>query len=124
MITAVDHVQLAARPGTEDDLRAYYAGVLGMTEVPKPAVLAAGGGCWFQAGAVQLHLGMEDGHTPSAKAHPALRVTGIRRYAEQLVRRGARVQWDRGLPGVLRFYSWDPAGNRIEFLEADSPAEP
>ncbi|MGW4046356.1 glyoxalase, partial [Streptomyces sp. NPDC004721] len=32
-------------------MRAYYAGVLGMTEVPKPPALAARGGCWFQAGA-------------------------------------------------------------------------
>lgn len=31
MIAAVDHVQLAAPPGTEDALRAYYVGVLGMT---------------------------------------------------------------------------------------------
>ncbi|WP_377269714.1 glyoxalase [Peterkaempfera sp. SMS 1(5)a] len=126
MITAVDHVQLAARPGTEDTLRAYYTGVLGMTEIPKPAVLAVNGGCWFQAGAVQLHLGMEAGHTPSDKAHPALRVTGIRQYAEQLSRRGARVQWENNLPGLLRFYSWDPAGNRIEFLEshADSGSDP
>lgn len=50
MITAVDHVQLAAPPGSEERLRAYYVGVLGMTEVPKPPVLAARGGCWFQVG--------------------------------------------------------------------------
>src|SRR5262249_24065715 len=57
VLTAVDHVQLAAPPGSEDLLRAYYIDVLGMTEIPKPPVLAARGGCWFQAGAVQLHLG-------------------------------------------------------------------
>ena len=61
MITALDHVQLAAPPGSEDALRAYYGDALGMTEIPKPPVLAARGGCWFQAGAVQLHLGIEDG---------------------------------------------------------------
>ncbi len=57
MITAVDHVQLAAPPGCEDRLRAYYADVLGMTEIPKPPALAARGGCRFQAGTAQLHLG-------------------------------------------------------------------
>lgn len=36
MLTAVDHVQLAAPPGSEDLLRAYYVHVLGMTEVSKP----------------------------------------------------------------------------------------
>lgn len=57
MLTAVDHVQLAAPPGSEDLLRAYYIGVLGMTETPKPPALAARGGCWFEAGDVRLHLG-------------------------------------------------------------------
>lgn len=117
MLTAVDHVQLAAPPGREDDLRAYYAGVLGMTEVPKPAVLAARGGCWFGAGAVQLHLGVEDDFHPARKAHPGLRVTGIDAYAARLAERGARVTWDDDLPGHRRFYSEDPVGNRLEFLE-------
>ncbi|WP_031481463.1 VOC family protein [Streptomyces bicolor] len=118
MITAVDHVQLAAPPGSEDELRAYYVTVLGMTEIPKPPVLAAGGGCWFQAGPVQLHLGIErEGFRPARKAHPGLRVAGIERYAARLEAHGARVEWDENLPGHRRFYSSDPVGNRLEFLE-------
>ncbi|POX54310.1 VOC family protein [Streptomyces sp. Ru72] len=117
MLTAVDHVQLAAPPGSEDLLRAYYVDVLGMTEVPKPPVLAARGGCWFQAGAVQLHLGVEDDFRPAKKAHPGLRVTGIEAYAARLAARGAPVIWDDNLPGHRRFYSEDPVGNRLEFLE-------
>ncbi|MFF0017142.1 VOC family protein [Streptomyces sp. NPDC005374] len=116
MLTAVDHVQLAAPPGSEDLLRAYYVGVLGMTEVSKPPVLAARGGCWFRAGAVELHLGIEEGFRPSAKAHPGLRVTDIAAYAARLEAGGARVVWDEGLPGRRRFYSYDPVGNRLEFL--------
>lgn len=117
MITAVDHVQLAAPPGSEDRLRAYYAGVLQMAEIPKPPVLAARGGCWFQAGGVQLHLGVEADFRPAKKAHPGLRVTGIERYAARLQAHGAQVQWDEDLPGHRRFYSEDPVGNRLEFLE-------
>ncbi|MEU6374221.1 VOC family protein [Streptomyces sp. NPDC046909] len=120
MISAVDHIQLAAPPGSEDRLRAYYVDVLGMTELPKPPVLAARGGCWFQAGAVQLHLGMEDGFRPSKKAHPGLRVTDIEAYAAQLEARGATVTWDGDLPGHRRFYAYDPVGNRLEFLEPEA----
>ncbi|MFD7708389.1 VOC family protein [Streptomyces sp. NPDC059785] len=118
-VVAVDHVQLAAPPGTEDALRAYYVHVLGMTEIPKPPVLAARGGCWFTAGAgaVQLHLGIETDFRPARKAHPGLRVTGIDAYAARLAARGARVEWDDELPGHRRFYSEDPVGNRLEFLE-------
>lgn len=117
MIAAVDHVQLAAPPGSEDALRAYYTGILGMTELPKPPALAARGGCWFQAGPVQLHLGIEEAFRPAGKAHPGLRVVGIEAYAERLAARGATVTWDGDLPGHRRFYSHDPVGNRLEFLE-------
>ncbi|MEV0905891.1 VOC family protein [Streptomyces hokutonensis] len=118
MIAAVDHVQLAAPPGSEDALRAYYVDTLGMTEIPKPPVLAARGGCWFGAGAVQLHLGVEADFRPAKKAHPGLRVTGIEAYAARLQAHGAKVTWDGDLPGYRRFYSEDPVGNRLEFLEA------
>ncbi|MFI8928630.1 VOC family protein [Streptomyces sp. NPDC053474] len=117
MLTAIDHVQLAAPPGSEPILRAFYGDVLGMTEVPKPRGLAGRGGCWFQAGAVRLHVGVEDGFRPARKAHPGLRVTGIDAYADRLVAHGVGVVWDDALPGHRRFYAHDPAGNRLEFLE-------
>lgn len=117
MLIAVDHVQLAAPPGSEDALRTYYVGVLGMAEIPKPPALAARGGCWFRAGTVQLHLGIEADFRPAKKAHPGLRTTGIEAYAARLAARGAPVTWDDALPGHKRFYSEDPVGNRLEFLE-------
>ena len=117
MIVSVDHVQLAAPPGSEDLLRSFYTGVLGMTEIPKPPVLAARGGCWFQAGTVRLHLGIDPGFRPSGKAHPGLRVTGIEAYAARLESHDTRVLRDPDLPGHRRFYAWDPVGNRLEFLE-------
>ncbi|MFD9001947.1 VOC family protein [Streptomyces sp. NPDC059582] len=117
MLTGVDHVQLAAPPGSEDLLRTYYADALGMTEIPKPPALAARGGCWFQAGPVQLHLGVEPDFRPARKAHPGLRVTGIEAYAARLAAHGAPVTWDGDLPGHRRFFSRDPVGNRLEFLE-------
>ncbi|MFJ9819860.1 VOC family protein [Streptomyces sp. NPDC101151] len=122
MLAAVDHVQLAAPPGSEDTLRAYYVDVLGMTEIPKPPVLAARGGCWFRAGAVQLHLGIEEDFRPARKAHPGLRVREIEAYAARLAAHGALVTWDDSLPGHRRFYSEDPVGNRLEFLDTVRPS--
>ncbi|AXE86489.1 VOC family protein [Streptomyces sp. Go-475] len=117
MITAVDHVQLAAPPGSEERLRAYYVDVLGMAEEPKPPGPARRGGCWFRAGQVRLHLGVEEDFRAARKAHPGLRVTGIDAYAARLAAHGAPVTWDSALPGHKRFYSRDPVGNRLEFLE-------
>ncbi|MFF8554377.1 VOC family protein [Streptomyces sp. NPDC015501] len=119
-LVAVDHVQLAAPPGSEGVLRAFYTGALGMTEIPKPPVLAARGGCWFAAGPVQLHLGVEQDFRPAKKAHPGLRVTGIKAYAARLESHGAEVAWDGSLPGHRRFHTHDPVGNRLEFLEPDA----
>ena len=39
-ITSIDHVQLAMPSGEEDSARAFYVGVLGLPEIPKPAYLA------------------------------------------------------------------------------------
>ncbi|MBR7675767.1 VOC family protein [Streptomyces daliensis] len=124
MLEAVDHVQLAAPPGSEDALRAYYAGVLGMTELPKPPALAARGGCWFASGdptgappGVVLHLGIEEDFRPARKAHPGIRVRGLDALATALRAAGAPVTWDEALPGHRRLYSADPVGNRLEFLE-------
>ncbi|MFI0907321.1 VOC family protein [Streptomyces sioyaensis] len=117
MITGLDHIQLAVPPGTEDALRAYYADLLGMTEVPKPPALAARGGWWFEAGTARLHLGIEADFRPARKAHPGLRVHGIDALAGRLTAAGATVTWDDALPGHRRFYSLDPVGNRLEFLE-------
>ncbi|MGV9337584.1 VOC family protein [Streptomyces sp. NPDC003688] len=121
MLVAVDHVQLAAPAGSEDALRAFYTGALGMTEIPKPPVLAARGGCWFRAAGVQLHLGVEEDFRPARKAHPGLRVRDIEACAARLTAHGAPVTWDGDLPGHRRFYAEDPVGNRLEFLEPTGP---
>jgi hypothetical protein len=39
--------------------RRFYADILGMSEIEKPPVLAARGGCWFRSGRLELHLGVE-----------------------------------------------------------------
>lgn len=121
-IDSLDHVQLAAPPGSEAALRAYYTGVLGMTEIAKPPVLAARGGCWFASGSAVLHLGIENDFRPARKAHPGIRVRGIAAFAARLTAAGASVTWDDNLAGHRRFYSQDPVGNRLEFLEPASAA--
>ncbi|MEU2162960.1 VOC family protein [Streptomyces chengbuensis] len=118
MLTALDHVQLAVPAGSEDALRAYYRGALGMTEIAKPPSLAVRDGCWFRTGDVRLHLGVGPRFRPARKAHPGLRVTGIEALAQRLQAHGAEVVCDDELPGHRRFLSEDPVGNRLGFLQA------
>ena len=84
---------------------------------PQPPALAARGGVWFQVGAQELHCGVEQPFAPAAKAHPALAVTDVRAMAEAVERAGGRVSWDQNIPGVRRFHTLDPVGNRVEFQQ-------
>jgi catechol 2,3-dioxygenase-like lactoylglutathione lyase family enzyme len=106
----LDHVQVAAPPGCEAEARRFYGDLLGLVEVEKPAPLRSRGGVWFE----QLHVGVEEDFSPARKAHPALRAADLDALAERLAAAGERVQWDESLPGVRRFYTADPFGNRIE----------
>jgi len=115
---AIDHVLLAMPPGGEERARAFYVGVLGMTEAPKPATLAANGGAWFRAGTAELHLGVERAFVPARKAHPALRIADLDGSTARCQAAGVAVEWDDRYPGVRRFYVHDPFGNRIELMEA------
>ena len=113
----LDHVQLAIPAGAEDLCRAFYVGLLGMSELQKPPVLAARGGLWLVAGPVQIHLGVETEFRPARKAHPAVAVSDIDALAGHLSCGGHEVVWDDAVPGLKRFYTSDPVGNRIEFLQ-------
>lgn len=114
---AVDHVQLAMPVGQEDVAAAFYDGILGLSRMEKPSVLAARGGCWFSNGGVTLHLGVEDPFVPAKKAHPALVVDGLDGLVSALAVAGHGVRFDDALPGVRRCYVDDPFGNRIELIE-------
>lgn len=111
------HVQLAMPEGSEEQARAFYAGLLGMTEVDKPAGLAGRGGCWFRGGRWELHLGVEADFRAASKAHPGVLLNGIDILARRLTDADVAVAWDENLPGHRRFHTHDCFGNRLEFLE-------
>ena len=116
-LRAIDHVQLAMPAGGEDAARAFYAGLLGLPEVPKPAHLAARGGCWFESATVKIHLGVDADFRPAKRAHPALLVDDLPRLAATLTAAKVEVIDDEPLDGYDRIYAYDPFGNRLELLE-------
>jgi catechol 2,3-dioxygenase-like lactoylglutathione lyase family enzyme len=117
-VTGIDHVQVAAPPGCEAEARAFYGELLGLEELAKPPELAARGGCWFRAGAQELHVGVEAEFAPSRKAHPGFVVSDLDELRARLAARGIDARDDDSIPGVRRFYAADPFGNRLEFREA------
>lgn len=117
-LVGIDHVQLAAPAGSEEDARRFYGHLLDLPELPKPERLRARGGVWFACGAHQLHVGIAEQFVPATKAHPALavRADDLDRLAQRLIEAGCAVQWDDAIPGARRFYTADPWGNRIELV--------
>ena len=113
----LDHVQIAIPVGTEDRARAFYVGVLGFSEVPKPPALAVRGGAWFVVGAQALHVGVEEPFVPARKAHPAFRLASpsdVRALAAHLEANGIAVRWANETADAVRFHCDDPFGNRLE----------
>jgi catechol 2,3-dioxygenase-like lactoylglutathione lyase family enzyme len=117
-VYGIDHVQLAMPAGGEPLARRFYVELLGLTEIPKPANLAARGGAWFTCGPLQLHLGVESDFRPARKAHPALLVSDLAPLLKSLIGAGFEVKYDsERVEGYDRAFTSDPFGNRIELVE-------
>src|SRR6478609_2639871 len=116
-IVAIDHVQLAMPAGQEAAARDFYSGLLGIPEVPKPSVLAARGGAWFEAGSVKVHLGVEAEFRPAKKAHPGFVVDDLEALVTRLREAGVEVKPDDAAVGAPRYFASDPFGNRLELLQ-------
>lgn len=117
-ILSIDHIQIAMPAGEENKARAFYIEQLGFTEIPKPPDLAKRGGAWFQAGSVQLHLGVEADFRPARKAHPAFVVDDLEALISNVQEAGYETDTSQPpLDGYKRAHVFDPFGNRIELME-------
>jgi catechol 2,3-dioxygenase-like lactoylglutathione lyase family enzyme len=117
-VLGIDHVQVAAPPGCEEEARAFYGRILGMDELPKPEPLRDRGGCWFRAGAQELHVGVEAEFAPARKAHPGLVVSDLELIRARLAAAGVAYEDDANIEGVDRLLVHDPFGNRLELRQS------
>ncbi|MBB5707553.1 VOC family protein [Sphingopyxis panaciterrulae] len=114
---AIDHVQIAMPVGGEAQVRAFFGVLLGLAELPKPPDMAARGGCWFALGDRQLHLGVEADFRAAKKAHVALATDALDALRARLDAAGFATHDDSIIDGRHRFFTEDPFGNRIEFMD-------
>ena len=119
-VRRLDHVLLAMPAGREADARKFYQDILGIPEAAKPPDLAARGGCWFEAGELKVHLGVEKNFAPARKAHPAFIVEDLAALTSALIAAGFPISHDKPLEGYDRIFVDDPFGNRIELMEVKS----
>ena len=122
-VRRLDHILLAMPAGRESDARKFYQGILGIPETIKPLNLAARGGCWFEAGELKIHLGVEKHFVPARKAHPAFIVDDLPELIHILTQAGYKLTKDAALEGYDRIFVDDPFGNRIELIEPNAPSQ-
>lgn len=115
-VVGLEHIQLAIPEGGEEKARKFFSDLLGMKEVPKPSNLSPSG-CWFKSGSLNLHVGVDPNFRPASKAHPALLVDDLEYIERQLVAAGYPIATDQPVAGYLRFFTYDPFGNRIEMMQ-------
>ena len=120
-ITTIDHVNITVPAALEDATRDYYRTVLGLEEIPKPERLRHRGGAWFRAGPVELHVSVDAeaaGTNADSRRHVCYRVADLAAAETEIRRRGGEIIADtQPIPGFVRFYLRDPAGNRIEIAQ-------
>ena len=115
-LTGIDHIQIAAPPGSEDAARKFYGELLGMEEIPKPENLKGRGGCWFHCGSHEVHIGIQQDFMPAKKAHPGFTVNALKQLKSRLEEADYTISEEPPIEGRSRFFTHDPFGNRIEFL--------
>lgn len=113
----IDHVQIAIPKEGEDIGRAFFGELLGLSELPKPVDMIVRGGCWFAAGDRQIHLGVDADFRPALKAHVALNTGKLDELRARLEKAGYKTYDDTVVEGRYRFFTHDPFGNRIEFMD-------
>jgi catechol 2,3-dioxygenase-like lactoylglutathione lyase family enzyme len=112
----LNHIQICIPTGKEDEARRFYADIIGLVEIPKPAALVPNGGLWYQIADIQLHIGTEN-EVNHSKRHPALEVEDLQAARKHLEKHGVKIKDEIDIPGQTRFSFKDPFGNRIELLQ-------
>jgi catechol 2,3-dioxygenase-like lactoylglutathione lyase family enzyme len=117
-ITRLHHVQISIPFDSEDEVRRFYCGQLGLKEIPKPEALINRGGLWLELDDIQIHFGVENVDDRFAtKRHVAFEVNDIKQARQDFERAGVKIKESIPIPGVERFDIHDPFGNRLEFMQ-------
>ncbi|MGH2751187.1 MAG: VOC family protein [Actinomycetota bacterium] len=116
-VEGFDHVNVTTPEELETAVLEFYEECLGLKRLDKPAGTRSAGG-WFQVGRGQLHVS-RDAHNPPPTAHFALEVNDFTGAVTRLRSAGFHIEQARPIAGRHRFFTRDPAGNRIEIVNYD-----
>lgn len=119
-VMRVQHVSVPMPPGSQEQARQFYGGVLGMQEKSPPSSLAQQQLVWFNAGdgGQEVHLfGDDQLLTKSAEQHLCLQVDSLAEFRTWLNENGVAIREATAINNRPRLFIRDPFGNLIEFTE-------
>ncbi len=117
MIVGVNHAQVNVPKAQLPQAREFYLNFLGLKEIPRPPVFRSDG-FWTNAGAFELHIGVDDGHDRNTtRAHFAYEVTDLQHWRKKLESAGYRITEQPKIPNYERLQFRDPFGNNIELIQ-------
>jgi catechol 2,3-dioxygenase-like lactoylglutathione lyase family enzyme len=113
----IHHVNVVVPPGRTDAVVSFYADVLGLRQVAKPVSLDPAG-AWFDIDdRTQVHVSEREGEV-HPQSHFGIVVDDFDEQLGRLAATGAPWEDQADVFGGRRGFTRDPAGNRIEILEA------
>ena len=109
----LDHVSIIVTD--VDRALAFYVGLLGLHEIPRPKSFDFPG-AWLQVGPEVIHLLGQAAPDARGRRHFCLWVRDVHAAAGYLESQGLPVLWDRKykIEGIDRFFTEDPDGTRVE----------
>ncbi len=115
-VRRLQHVSTPYPRGRQDELRAFYGGVLGLVEKPVPDSLSDQELVWFEAGPLELELHFLPDPVPDRAAlrHFCLEVGDLEGWRRRLEEAGVETSDQTPIPNRPRFFCRDPFGNLIE----------
>jgi catechol 2,3-dioxygenase-like lactoylglutathione lyase family enzyme len=117
-VKRLQHVSTPYPPGRADEVRAFYGGLLGLTEKAVPASLSGGDLVWFEAGPgeLELHFFPEQAAAPDGPGarHFCLDVEDVAAWRRRLEEAGVEPIDTTPIRNRPRFFCRDPFGNLVE----------
>jgi muramoyltetrapeptide carboxypeptidase len=116
-VLLLEHVSVTSPEELEEDVTTWYRDLLGLEEMDKPKGTRAKG-AWFRIGEQQVHITIDE-HNPAKVSHFGVVVDDFSEVVERLRNSGCHIEQASPIPGRRRFYTRDPAGNRVEIISLE-----
>src|SRR5438067_12497603 len=113
----LQHAAMNVARGSQEKVRAFYGGILGLEEKQPPQSLAHLNLVWFAAGEGEMELHFRpDPHPPDGtdRRHLCLVVDDLEDYRRRLTEAGATPTHAAPIPYRPRFFCRDPLGHLLE----------